>query len=134
MAITNGYATLAQLKTSLRIVDNLDDSSLELAIESSSRAIDTYAMRSFYSSGTATRYFAPDSIDIVNTDDMAGTAITIQTFRWHSKSIYKNSRNRYSTISSFLRRSNCKNFRSLGLDFCTNFNHAGLFNSSVKIL
>jgi hypothetical protein len=79
MAITNGYATLAQLKTSLRIVDNLDDSSLELAIESSSRAIDTYAMRSFYSSGTAIRYFAPDSIDIVNTDDMAGTAITIQT-------------------------------------------------------
>lgn len=79
MAITNGYATLAQLKTSLRIVDNLDDSTLEIAIESASRAIDTYTMRSFYSSGTVTRYFAPDSIDVVNTDDMAGTAITIQT-------------------------------------------------------
>lgn len=79
MAITNGYATLAQLKTSLRIVDNIDDSALELAIESASRAIDTYAMRSFYSSGTATRYFAPDNEIIVSTDDMAGTAITIQT-------------------------------------------------------
>lgn len=79
MAITNGYATLNQLKSSLRIVDNIDDSALELAIESASRAIDTYTMRYFYSSGTATRYFAPDSIDVVNIDDIAGTALTIQT-------------------------------------------------------
>jgi hypothetical protein len=79
MAITNGYATLAQVKTSLRIVDDIDNSALELAIEASSRAIDTYTMRSFYSSGTATRYYAPDSELLVNTDDMAGTAITIQT-------------------------------------------------------
>lgn len=79
MAITNGYATLAQLKTSLRIVDNIDDSSLELAIESASRAIDTYTMRSFYSSGTATRYYAPNDEIVVYTDDIAGTAVTIQT-------------------------------------------------------
>ena len=79
MAITNGYATLNQLKTSLRIVDNIDDSSLELAIESASRAIDTYTMRSFYSSGTATRYYAPTDEIVVYTDDIAGTALTIQT-------------------------------------------------------
>lgn len=79
MAITNGYATLAQLKTSLRIVDNIDDSALELAIESASRAIDTYTMRSFYSSGTATRYYAPNDEIVVYTDDIAGTAVTIQT-------------------------------------------------------
>lgn len=79
MAITNGYATLAQIKTSLRIVDNVDDSALEMAVESASRAIDTYAMRSFYSAGTATRYYAPDDNFIVRTDDLSGTAITIQT-------------------------------------------------------
>ncbi len=58
MAITNGYATLAQVKSSLRITDTLDDSLIELAIESASRDIDAYCGRVFYSNGTASRYFA----------------------------------------------------------------------------
>ena len=50
MAITNGYATLAQVKAALRIPadDTVDDTLLEMAIESGSRAIDGYTNRSFY--------------------------------------------------------------------------------------
>ena len=79
MAISNGYATLAQVKSAMRITDNLDDTLIEMAIESASRAIDGYAMRSFYSSGTATRYYAADDSYVVQTDDISGTAITLQT-------------------------------------------------------
>ena len=60
MAITNGYATLAETKAALRITDSVDDSLLEMAIESASRLIDGYAGRQFFSSGTAIRYFTAD--------------------------------------------------------------------------
>ena len=79
MAITNGYATLAQLKSALRISDAVDDSLLEMAVESASRAIDGHAGRYFYSSGTATRYYAADDSFITQIDDVSGTAITLQT-------------------------------------------------------
>lgn len=79
MAITNGYATLNQVKAALRITDNVDDSLLEMAVESASRAIDGHAMRYFYSSGTATRIYAADDWETVWIDDLAGTAITLQT-------------------------------------------------------
>ena len=79
MAITNGYATLAQVKAALRISDDVDDSLLEMAIESASRAIDGHAARYFYSSGTATRYYAADDSFIVQTDDISGTAIVLET-------------------------------------------------------
>ena len=79
MAITNGYATLAQLKSALRISDAVDDSLLEMAVESASRAIDGQAGRYFYSSGTATRYYAADDSFITQIDDVSGTAITLQT-------------------------------------------------------
>jgi phage gp36-like protein len=51
MAIVNGYATLDEVKAALRISDTVDDSLLEIAIESASRMIDGYAMRNFYQSG-----------------------------------------------------------------------------------
>jgi hypothetical protein len=79
LAITNGYATLTQVKAAMRITDNIDDTLIEMAVESASRAIDGYAMRSFYSSGTATRYYAADDSYVVQTDDISGTAITLQT-------------------------------------------------------
>ena len=63
----------------MRITDNIDDTLIEMAVESASRAIDGYAMRSFYSSGTATRYYAADDSYLVQTDDISGTAITLQT-------------------------------------------------------
>lgn len=73
MAITNGYSSLAEVKSALRITDNIDDSLLEMAIESASRLIDGYANRSFYNAGTVTRYFVADTDYVTNIDD----AITI---------------------------------------------------------
>jgi hypothetical protein len=69
MAITNGYATLAEVKASLRITDNVDDSLLETAIESASRLIDGFTARSFSNAGTAVRDFAAtDSINLIIDD------------------------------------------------------------------
>lgn len=70
MAITNGYATLAEVKASLRITDSVDDTLLELAIESASRSIDEFAGRVFYSQGSAVRFFAADSAEFVAIDDL----------------------------------------------------------------
>lgn len=69
MAIANGYATLAEIKNSLRISDSIDDTQLEMAIESASRLIDGYAQRYFYNGGTATRVFASNNTWQVMLDD-----------------------------------------------------------------
>jgi hypothetical protein len=69
MAITNGYTTLAELKASLDITDSIDDSILERAITSASRAIDRYCGRNFYKV-TATRLFVPRDNYIVDIDDL----------------------------------------------------------------
>lgn len=73
MAITNGYCTLAEVKAALRITDTIDDSLLEMSVESASRLIDGYANRSFYSAGTASRYFVADNDFLTYIDD----AVTI---------------------------------------------------------
>jgi hypothetical protein len=79
MAITNGYCTLAQVKAALRITDSTDDTLIEGSIEAASRLIDGYTARNFYQSGTVARLFtAPDPL-YCPVDDLAGTAITIQT-------------------------------------------------------
>jgi len=75
MAITNGYSTLAQVKSALRITDNLDDSLLEMAIESASRAIDSYTNRNFYNAGTAVRVFSPNDALTVTIDDMISVSV-----------------------------------------------------------
>ena len=69
MAIQNGYATLQDVKSSLRISDTFDDGLIELAVEAASRAIDTYTGRNFYNAGTATRYYVAEAWDLVNIDD-----------------------------------------------------------------
>lgn len=70
MPITNGYATLNELKASLRITDNVDDALLELAIESASREIDSSCERTFYNMGTATRYFVAQDAFYTEIDDL----------------------------------------------------------------
>ena len=60
MAITNGYCTLTQIKAATKITDNIDDTLLEMAVESASRMIDAERDRNFYSGGTATRDFVPN--------------------------------------------------------------------------
>ena len=58
MAITNGYATLADVKAALRITDTIDDVLLENSINSASRMIDQYCNRYFYSTASGeVRYF-----------------------------------------------------------------------------
>jgi hypothetical protein len=70
VAITNGYATLAQVKGALRITDSVDDSLLEMAIESASRLIDGYTYRYFYNAGTATRDFVAQDSYLTIIDDL----------------------------------------------------------------
>jgi hypothetical protein len=76
MAITQGYATLAEVKASLRITDNVDDSLLETAIESASRLIDGFTARSFSNAGTAVRNFAAtDAINLIIDDAITVTKV-----------------------------------------------------------
>lgn len=70
MPITNGYATLAEVKAAMRIIDGVDDDLLELAIEAASRQIDGHCERVFYSTETARIYTALDNY-LVEIDDVA---------------------------------------------------------------
>ena len=79
MPITHGYATLSTVKAAARLTDALDDTLLELAIESSSRLIDGHCQRHFYVTSSESRYFAADNSYACTIDDVAGTAITVQT-------------------------------------------------------
>jgi hypothetical protein len=67
--ITNGYATLTQVKSAIGIADGFDDSLLEMAIESASRQIDSYTERYFYNAGTAVKIFAPIDNWVCPTED-----------------------------------------------------------------
>ncbi len=78
MAIVNGYCSLAEIKASARITDSVDDSLLELAVESASRMVDSYTQRYFYNAGTATRLFVPQDSYVAEIDDLI-TLTTLQT-------------------------------------------------------
>lgn len=80
MALTNAYATLNEVKQamSIPVSDTVDDTMLEIAIESASRAIDSYTNRNFYSSGTATRLYSPTSNYVCEIDDLA-TFVSLNT-------------------------------------------------------
>jgi hypothetical protein len=79
MAITNGYATLAEVKAALRLTDNVDDTLLEKAIESASRRIDGYCGRWFYkTSATAVNIYPINEYLVAFPDDVSNTSITIK--------------------------------------------------------
>ncbi len=74
MAITNGYATLAQIKNYLSISDSTDNDLLEDLIESASRSIDRIANRRFYADSTASaRLYRAYSDVFVYVDDISTT-------------------------------------------------------------
>jgi len=74
MAITNGYATLTQIKNYLSISDNTDNDLLEDLIESASRSIDRIANRRFYADSSASaRLYRAYSDVFVYTDDISTT-------------------------------------------------------------
>ena len=74
MAITNGYCSLADVKAAARITDTIDDTLLELSIESASREIDSYTERVFYQTGSegtpVARVYVPQDSYVVETDDI----------------------------------------------------------------
>lgn len=70
MAITNGYCSLQDLKDALRITDSVDDSLLELSVETASRQIDNHCERVFYSTAGATRKFVPRDSYVCEVDDL----------------------------------------------------------------
>ena len=74
MAITNGYATLTQIKNYMSISDNTDNDLLEDLIESASRSIDRIANRRFYLDTTASaRLYRAYSDIFVYIDDLGTT-------------------------------------------------------------
>ena len=75
MAITNGYATLTQIKGYMSISDNTDNDLLEDLIESASRSIDRMANRRFYLDATASaRLYRAYSDIFVYVDDIGTTS------------------------------------------------------------
>ncbi len=70
MAITNGYATLDQVKLRLDRTDSSDDTALESCIEAASRAIDALCDRRFWSESEATRYYTAEFSDWLPVDDL----------------------------------------------------------------
>lgn len=76
MAITNGYCTLEQLKSEMRIVtsDTADDTRLEIAIAAASRQIDAHCGRRFWQDNTVkTREYYPDNPMVCHVDDISTT-------------------------------------------------------------
>lgn len=81
MAITNGYVTLANLKTYLKIDDSVDDTILESIIESASRSIDRIANRRFYADSTASArtYRAVGNMRVQIDDVSSTTGLIVKT-------------------------------------------------------
>ena len=79
MAIVNGYASLNEVKAALRITDAVDDSLLEMAVESASRLVDGHAGRRFWSAGTASKFFVAQDDYVCEVDDIVSPNIVLQT-------------------------------------------------------
>jgi hypothetical protein len=74
MAITNGYATLAEAKAYLTISDSIDDTMLENMVEAASRSIDNIAGRRFYLDASASaRLYRGTNPYILTVDDFGST-------------------------------------------------------------
>lgn len=79
MAITNGYCNLQDVKSALRLTDNVDDGLLEKAIESASRRIDGYTGRFFYkTSSTAINIYPINEYLLRMPEDLATSTVTIK--------------------------------------------------------
>jgi len=73
------YATAAQIKAALRITDAVDDTLISMAGSAASDLIGGYCGRTFTTTGRVNRFFAPNDNDLLQTDDIAGTAVTIHS-------------------------------------------------------
>jgi len=84
MAITNGYATLAEFKLWVTVrggavgTDTNDDAVMEDIIELVSRYLDGETGRRFYKNSVdETRYFQTDGADVCYVDDLSATPTTV---------------------------------------------------------
>ena len=81
MTITNGYATLTELKHAdvLNFSTTDHDTILETVIEAVSRAIDNECLRHFYSA-SETRFYTSETSDILFVDDIStASGLTLLT-------------------------------------------------------
>jgi hypothetical protein len=81
MAITNGYATLSEVKAYLSIPDALDDTVLEQMTEAASRTIDKIANRRFYldTNASARLYRVTNPICLFVDDIGSTTGLVVKT-------------------------------------------------------
>ena len=117
MAITNGLATLEEVKRSLDLTDSVDDTLLELVIEAASRQIEQYTERIFTSS-TATRVYTPQDNFNVEIDDL--TSLTTLKTSTNLDGVFD------QTVPWSFRSKNFQAFE-LGYGFCKMF----VFRASV---
>jgi hypothetical protein len=79
MAIVNGYCSLQDVKSALRLTDNVDDGLLEKAIESASRRIDGYTGRFFYkTSSTSINIYPINEYLLRMPQDLPNSTVTIK--------------------------------------------------------
>lgn len=75
MAITNGYVTLNELKSYLKIDDSTEDALLEQIIESASRSIDRITNRRFYlDANVSARQYRATGAVVLLIDDVGTTS------------------------------------------------------------
>lgn len=83
MPISNGYVTLAEIKTAIGGVTGSDkDGDLERAVESASRAIDEFCRRRFWQDpSVVARYYTadPDAYTVVTDDISTATGLIVAT-------------------------------------------------------
>ena len=82
MAITNGYCTLAEMKTYLGLSGSGQDDNLENAVDSASREIDAICGRFFYQTSSEAKYFTPINalyVDVPDISSPSGLALLIDT-------------------------------------------------------
>ncbi len=72
MTVTNGYTTLAIVKSELAITDSTDDTLIEAAINAASREIDRFCGRRFWADAAVqVRYYHPFNHVCCFTDDIS---------------------------------------------------------------
>jgi hypothetical protein len=90
MAISNGYATLAELKGYLKIEDSMEDTLLEHIVEAASRSIDRIANRRFYlDSSASARTYRPTNLLRVFVDGFGSTSGLVVKTDPNSAGVYQ---------------------------------------------
>jgi hypothetical protein len=81
MAIVNGYCNLSDVKSALRLTDDVDDALISRAIESASRRIDGYCGRWFYKTAPTAVTMYPQNIYMLEfpNDVSSATNLVIKT-------------------------------------------------------